>query len=159
MSDTFCHVKNRPCYRDDCEPGKFCAMYDKPVTDTPADPIADEAREFAKRLHVLADDILAGRMTVARNYELYSELFNMARTLEHQKEAGRAEAMAWRPIEEAPENTTVDLWSPTLTRVPACRKRNGGWWDSSFYTRHITDATHFMPLPAPPAPQAATEKP
>ena len=56
--------------------------------------IADEAREFAKRLHVLADDILAGRMTVARNYELYSELFNMARTLEHQKEAGRAEAMA-----------------------------------------------------------------
>ena len=41
MDQTFCHIKNRPCYRDDCIPGTFCAMYEKP---------ADEATRRIRRL-------------------------------------------------------------------------------------------------------------
>ena len=50
MSDTFCHVKNRPCYRDDCEPGKFCAMYDKQekamTAREPTEAMRETAYEF-----------------------------------------------------------------------------------------------------------------
>ena len=87
MSDIFCLVKNRPCYRDDCEPGKFCAMYDKPVTDTPADPIAAEARVF---LEILT----AGKPEAwTLSWNARKQLMDFMEKVAGMKSAGRAEAM------------------------------------------------------------------
>ena len=100
MSDTFCHVKNRPCYRDDCEPGKFCAMYDKPVTDTPADPIAAEAREIAARVLIEHFDAELNRSPADPIGARTRLTDRMAAAFGHRmKAAGRAEASAvWRSM-------------------------------------------------------------
>ena len=156
MSDTFCHVKNRPCYRDDCEPGKFCAMYDKPVTNIAADPIAAEARavqdaidafcvEYVQHISATNPGHVIPREQVLRGM--------LARVFERMKSAGRDEASAWRrvDVDPPPNDDTIFLtygegrtflakgsifWSARQPRTPA----------------HLSMAyiTHWMPLPTPP---------
>lgn len=63
-------------------------------------------------------------------------------------------AMQWQPIEEAPHNTDVLLFSPAAGFSPPemeVWKAFWGWRNdvANNLTRHGT-ATHFMPLPAPP---------
>ena len=99
MSDTFCHVKNRPCYRDDCEPGKFCAMYDKPVTNIAADPIAAEARGIADCLVNELDE-----RTLIRTAQAIAAFGH------RMKSAGRDEASAWHIGDEV----TLSSCSPGL---------------------------------------------
>ena len=122
MSDTFCHVKNRPCYRDDCEPGKFCAMYDKPVTNIAADPTAAEARErtmkignrevkvredstpfcaFCGKARAEVKRIINGPTVGICNdcIELLASMIGIERS--PQGPARPAEASAWRPMREA----------------------------------------------------------
>jgi len=42
--DGFCHVKNRPCMRDDCIPGEHCVMY--PKEDKPTDDYSQAKRRI-----------------------------------------------------------------------------------------------------------------
>lgn len=78
--------------------------------------------------------------------------------------AGGVEVPAWQSIETAPKDgTRVDLWiaPPGLStgagREPDCWWSAGKWWkyDEAFgddqCRSQIWNATHWQPLPAPPA--------
>lgn len=66
----------------------------------------------------------------------------------------------WQPIESAPrDGTDIDLWA-NGQRVTDCHWHCGQWlsWHSSSVDEEptweaIKNATHWMPLPAPPIPQ------
>lgn len=69
-----------------------------------------------------------------------------------------APASMWRPIEEAPKDgAPVDLWSPehggrlTNYRFVWLTKDNQFFEPIEGGYTCVRDATHFMPLPAPPA--------
>lgn len=80
----------------------------------------------------------------------------------------RSAGPQWQPIESAPKDgTVIDLWcrAPGLSagpaRVPDCWYSDGRWWrydnehgDDQCRSR-VHNATHWMPLPAPPAPPEA----
>lgn len=66
----------------------------------------------------------------------------------------------WQPIETAPHDTTVLLYCPNRGLANPERiytgQASGGWWRHGVSTMHRDAwATHWMPLPAPPALNAA----
>ena len=138
------------------------------MTDTPADPIAAEAREIAARVltehfeaelnRSLSDPIgartrLTDRMAAAFGHRM--------------KAAGRAEASAWRPITEASKDGTHILacdahrpydaaWTFDQRPPTVIHWFDGGefegWYTSvnELEPRSTFPATHFMPLPSAP---------
>lgn len=65
--------------------------------------------------------------------------------------------MAWRPIETAPlDGAEVDLFLMGVGRKTDCHFHCGQWlkWgyeeDEEGHWEHVDDATHWMPIPAPP---------
>lgn len=56
----------------------------------------------------------------------------------------------WQPIATAPKNERIDMWSKARGRVADCHGIGGNFWDNSYYTRSVSDATHWMPVPDPP---------
>lgn len=78
--------------------------------------------------------------------ETYALLLRALTELIERRAAGE-----WKDVNEHDGSKhPVDLWSTTRGRVPNCQCLNSSWWDDSYYTRRVTDATHYMPLPAPP---------
>jgi len=75
--------------------------------------------------------------------------------------AGQISASGWQPIETAPHATDVLLYSPVLGSLEARMEvgyASGGRRDAVGSTMwyHGT-ATHWMPLPAAPTPEAADD--
>lgn len=68
------------------------------------------------------------------------------------------DAEEWQPIETAPKDGAVDLWVVDRSRedafrMPASYFSDGKWYDRECYNVEIDGkiATHWMPLPLPPA--------
>lgn len=77
-------------------------------------------------------------------------------------EASFAVGSGWLPIETAPKGATVDLWTEPYGRVTDAKwdAARGCWADwgidgfgSPGHRRVEGRITHWMPLPAPPAPE------
>jgi hypothetical protein len=62
-------------------------------------------------------------------------------------ESAAQEAEGWRPIETAPKDVWVLVWTPTRSTV-AYRKAEGSWRDVGGGL--FIAPTHWMPLPPPP---------
>ena len=111
------------------------------MTDTPADPIAAEAREIADCLVNELDE-----RTLIRTAQAIAAFGH------RMKSAGRAEASAWRRISKdcLPEDGKYYLvWAkfPGRMDVYMFERRQVGW---SWQGLYGYEPTHFMPLPPPP---------
>ena len=132
------------------------------MTDTPADPIAAEAREIAARVlteHFEAELNRSPSDPIGARTRLTDR---MAAAFGHRmKSAGRAEASAWRQVAKAPLGEWGLLWHPSWRRpfpglvtgelgrcwVDTCEPIASGW---------ETFATHWRPqddVPLPPPPE------
>lgn len=66
------------------------------------------------------------------------------------------QSSAWHPIETAPKDGTIVLgWEPRASKwkikfMVYHRTRDGGYWTNAVNTGSV-EATHWMPLPAPPS--------
>ena len=118
------------------------------MTDTPADPIAAEARRLVETLYVSTSDLSAASCEIAINV-----MADMVAAFGHRmKAAGRAEASAWRRISKdcLPEDGKYYLvWAkfPGRMDVYMFERRQVGW---SWQGLYGYEPTHFMPLPPPP---------
>ena len=121
-------------------------------SDTPADPIAAEARptDDELRLGVRAFQHIPHGTDYLSDWRAFYQA--VATAVGHRmKAAGRAEAMAWRRIEEAPKD------KPIL----GGRFDVNGRGERTVYARTVEYSTgmlwgdepptHFLPNPAPPA--------
>lgn len=59
----------------------------------------------------------------------------------------RADTIGWQPIETAPKDAVVDLYSQTYGRVTSYWDDKGSTWVPLGLT---ADATHWIPRPKPP---------
>ena len=125
------------------------------MTDSPADPIAAEARRLVETLYVSTSDLSTASCEIAINV-----MADMVAAFGHRmKAAGRAEASAWKPISEAPKDgTPIDLWQNGERITDAYWSDvQDGWCVDGTYGREeptplaiIPAPTHFMRLPPPP---------
>ena len=131
------------------------------MTDTPADPIAAEARVF---LEILT----AGKPEAwTLSWNARKQLMDFMEKVAGMKSAGRAEASAWRPITEASKDGTHILacdahrpydaaWTFDQRPPTVIHWFDGGefegWYTSvnELEPRSTFPATHFMLLPPPP---------
>ena len=127
------------------------------MTPTPADPIAAEARVF---LEILT----AGKPEAwTLSWNARKQLMDFMEKVAGMKSAGRAEASAWRPISECPENRRVYVYGWHRDHEPSYDEEAMAWKDQidgKFYYAPqggVIDwtPTHFAelmgaPLPPPP---------
>ena len=140
------------------------------MTDAEADPIAAEAREIAKTPRSVAREIimlLQGR-TIKAPAQHQGTMSSIAKVVEgfglRMKSAGRAEASAWRPISECPENLRIYVYGWHRDHEPPYDEEAMAWKDQidgKFYYAPqggVIDwtPTHFAELmgaPLPPTPE------
>ena len=124
-------------------------------SDTPADPIAAEARDLRTCADELAKQIVGAAWPV---FEHAAEIIHTA--LIAAKEAGRAEASAWRPIESDAEALAFASYLP-LPKLGqhvgrAVTLPNGDWLvfcfdqDNVRFNKFIRIPSPHLPLPPRP---------
>ena len=123
------------------------------MTDTPADPIAAEAREIAARVLIEHFDAELNRSPadpIGARTRLTDRM--AAAFAQRQQSAGRAEESAWRRISKdcLPEDGKYyHVWAkfPGRMDVYMFERRQVGW---SWQGLYGYEPTHFMLLPPPP---------
>jgi hypothetical protein len=56
----------------------------------------------------------------------------------------------WQPIETAPKEEPVIVWSTQYQVMIEIQFNRGSWWIADFDIPLLEPVTHWMPLPEPP---------
>ena len=120
------------------------------MTDTPADPIAAEARdlwfEFLCRKYVQRADERQAAMGLQYTEAETNDLAKECATFAQRQSAGRAEASDWRLISDEQPRDTILVWDDgTLSSDPGVKV-----WRAGSQKITTPGITHWMPLPSAP---------